>query len=192
MLCLPAGPGNPGRTTWRGRRENSVHRWSIWEFPGWTRDSMAGGHVTPLHSMSDWGHWSCWGVPQSSEGQLHEDQAPRQRQPPRGASWIWTLLFLLWVDIFIFFPLYFKQNKISLCCVVLAVKFSLHLELFQGVNPRYSHGAHKGQNWDKWCHIPRQSGQCALKPFRTIPEREKTLNPSGAIPECRRRGHTWR
>lgn len=90
-----------------------------------------------------------------------------------------TALCIVGGYIYFFFPLYFKQNKLSLCCLILALKFS---ELFQGMNPGCSHGAHKGQNWDKWCHIPRQSSPCALKPSRAIPERGK-LNPSGTIPE---------
>lgn len=79
------------------------------------------------HSVSDWGHWSCWGVPQSSEGQLHEGQAPSAL--PGGGSLQGELhgfgncsLYCEWMYLF-FFPLYFKQNKLSLCCLVLAVKF---------------------------------------------------------------------
>lgn len=107
--------------------------------------------MTPLHSMSHWGHWSCCGVPQSSEGQLHEGQAPSA--VPGRVSLQGELhgfgncsFYCGWIYLF-FFPLYFKQNKLSLCCVVLALKSSCSLSrAFPGGEPWVLSWSHKGQN----------------------------------------------
>lgn len=70
------------------------------------------------HSVSDWGHWSCWGVPQSSEGQLHEGQAPSAL--PGGGSLQGELhgfgncsLYCEWMYLFFFLSILSKIN--SLC-----------------------------------------------------------------------------
>lgn len=186
MLWLPAGPGDLGEQPAEGGGNpmyiGGASRNSLdGQGTGWQEDTCPLALVRIPCQTGGTGR--VWGVPQSSEGQLHEGQAPSAL--PGGGSLQGELhgfencsLYCGWIYLF-FFPLYFKQNKLSLCCLILALKFS---ELFQGMNPGCSHGAHKGQNWDKWCHIPRQSSPCALKPSRAIPERGK-LNPSGTIPE---------